>query len=347
LKSGAKIRHIGGAGAAATFGNVRHLLKACLLSCLLLPAFCASAQYTNLALEGGGIRGIAYTGAFEVLEARGITDSIRNIAGTSVGAVAGSLLAVGYSAQEIKELMASLHIQTFNDGRWFFIGGQHRMRKLYGWYRGDALEAWIEDCLALKTGARHLTFRQLHSLALSNRRFKDLFLAASNLSRQRLVVFSWQTFPEMEVATAVRASMSVPLYFEAVCLDSLGRKTAGGDVYVDGGLVMNYPLGLFDSGSVNIHTLGLKLERPEQIEWFKKDIGIAPYEIQNFRSYVAALYNLTIETLNRKTPMSDEFFRTIYISTEGIHPRVRKMSRAQKEILYRSGQKAAQQFFSR
>lgn len=287
----------------------------------------ASAQYTNLALEGGGIRGIAYAGAFAVLEARGIADSISNIAGTSAGAVAGSLLSVGYSAQEIKKLMAGMRVQHFNDGRWFFIGGQHRMRKHFGWYRGDALEAWIESCLVRKSGIAHLTFRQLHDLALHSHRFKDLYVTASNLSRQQLAVFSWLSFPEMEVATAVRASMSVPLYFEALRLDSLGHKSPAGDVYVDGGLVMNYPLALFDSSSVNLHTLGLKLERPEQIEWFRKDTGIAPFAITGFRIYIAALYNLTIETLNRKMPMADELPRTIYISTEGIHPKVRKVTR--------------------
>src|SRR3954468_3719062 len=74
--------------------------------------------YRNLVLEGGGIRGIAYTGAFEVLEQHHLLDSVRNIAGTSVGAVAGSLLCAGYSAKEIKELMYGLHVQTFNDGQW-------------------------------------------------------------------------------------------------------------------------------------------------------------------------------------------------------------------------------------
>src|SRR4051812_30573018 len=108
--------------------------------CLVLLPFVAgyhlNAQpYKNLVLEGGGIRGIAYTGAFEVLEQHHMLDSVRNIAGTSVGAVAGSLLSAGYKAQEIKELMSGLRVQTFNDGQWFFVGGQQRMRQQYGWYR--------------------------------------------------------------------------------------------------------------------------------------------------------------------------------------------------------------------
>lgn len=327
-------------------------LRLCCLHLLLL-AFSAKCEagaqtYKNLVLEGGGIRGIAYAGAFEVLEQYHMLDSIRNVAGTSVGAVAGSLLSAGYTAREIKELMSGLRIQTFNDGQWFFMGGQQRMRKQYGWYRGDKLEGWIEHCFAAKTGKEHLTFRQLHNLAFSNPRYKDLYVTASNLSRQRLTVFSWESFPDMEVATAVRASMSVPLYFRAVCLDSLGRKTSPpkGDVYVDGGLVMNYPLGLFDSSGPNAQTLGLKLERPEQMAHFKQGTEIAPFEISNFKSYMGALYNLTIETLNRKAPMEDEQRRTIYISTAGINPKVRRITKAQKDVLYRSGKEAAERYLN-
>ena len=321
-------------------------LVALLLGILCLITKPATGQrYTNLALEGGGIRGIAYVGAFEELERRHLLDSIHNVAGTSVGAVAGCLLSVGYSAEEIRGLMFSLKVQHFNDGHWFFLGGQWRMRRQYGWYLGDAMERWIEAQIAAKTGVRRLSFGQLHRLAVGDHHYKDLFVTASNLSAQKLCVFSWKEFPDMEIAVAVRASMSVPLYFRALRLDSSGKKDPSGDVYVDGGVVMNYPLALFDSGGINPHTLGLKLERPEQIPYYDQSTAIAPYTIRNFRGYVGALYNLTIETLARKTPMEEERFRTIYISTAGMNPRVRKITTAQKSVLYQSGRTAARDFF--
>jgi NTE family protein len=223
------------------------------------------------------------------------------------------------------------------------------MRKQYGWYRGEVLERWINERIAIKTGQPHLTLMQLHQLAISNRAYKDLYITASNLSAQRLVVFNWHNFPDMEVATAVRASMSIPLYYKAVRLDSAGKKTDSktADVFIDGGLTMNYPLTVFDSAGVNPHTLGLKLERPEQIDYYNKDKAIAPYPISNFRSYVGALYNLTIETLSRKNSMEEEAFRTIYISTAGVNPKVKKVSRKQKELLYESGLRAAKRFFAK
>jgi NTE family protein len=298
-------------------------------------------------LEGGGIRGIAYVGALEELERRHVLDSIQNISGTSVGAMAGCLIAVGYKAAEVKELLYSLRVQSFNDGYWFFLGGQWRMRHLYGWYNGDVLEHWIDKLVAAKTGKTGLTLLELHELTLNNSIYKDLYVTASNLSKQRLVIFDWKHFPDMELATAVRASMSIPLYYKAMRLDSNGRKSESktADVFVDGGLTMNYPLTVFDNGSPNPQTLGLKLERPEQIDYYSKDKAIAPYHISNFRSYVGALYNLTIETLARKGSMEDEAFRTIYISTAGVNPKVKRVSKKQKDLLCQSGLEAAQRFF--
>ncbi|MEO6833831.1 MAG: patatin-like phospholipase family protein [Chitinophagaceae bacterium] len=324
------------------------MLKTLMLACcpLFFVAQSNAQRYKNLALEGGGIRGIAYAGAMEILDKKHITDSLRNIAGTSVGAIAGALVCVGYNAAEIKSILYQLKIQDFNDGEWFFLGGQRRMRKQLGWYKGDVLERWIEKHLEEKTGKNQLTFEQLHLLTLTKAHYKDLYVTATNLSRQRLQIFSWKTTPNMLVSVAVRTSMSIPLYFRAMKLDSLGKKSKSGDVYADGGILMNYPIGIFDSGKANWETLGLKLERPEQVDSFNNSNRvIAPYQINSLRSYIGAFYNLVIETLNRKTSMQEEAIRSIYISTAGIEPRVRKLRKADKDILVESGRRAAENFF--
>ena len=56
-------------------------------------------------LEGGGIRGIAYGGALQELEARGVLARLERVGGTSAGAIQAVLLAVGYSAQEIIDVL--------------------------------------------------------------------------------------------------------------------------------------------------------------------------------------------------------------------------------------------------
>jgi len=57
----------------------------------------------NLVLGGGGIKGLAYVGVFEEAEKRGY--EFANIAGVSAGALAGSYIAAGYTAQELLDIM--------------------------------------------------------------------------------------------------------------------------------------------------------------------------------------------------------------------------------------------------
>ena len=76
--------------------------------------------------------------------------------------------------------------------------------------------------------------------------------ARASITRNSLS-FRMETYPEMKIKDAVRISMSVPLYFEAVFIDSAGQvlnnKNLSGhfDVMVDGGPTGNFPISIFDS----------------------------------------------------------------------------------------------------
>ncbi|VFS56685.1 Patatin-like phospholipase [Leminorella grimontii] len=58
--------------------------------------------FENLVFEGGGVKGIAYVGALEVLEEEGILDNVKNVAGSSVGAIAAVLVGLGYKNARLK-----------------------------------------------------------------------------------------------------------------------------------------------------------------------------------------------------------------------------------------------------
>lgn len=334
------------------------MLSRCILLCLLalsLRGTAGAQPYENLVLEGGGIRGIAYAGALQVLEERGQTAGIRRVAGTSVGGIVGTLFALGYTPGEMQAILDDLQINTFNDGRWIFFGGQSRLRKRYGWYRGDRLEAWIGKQIAARTGSENTTFGELRTLAAKDKRFRELYLTATDLRGQRAVVFCADSFPHMALRTAVRATVSIPVYFTAVLLDGQGRRyptpksCPDCGVFVDGGVLMNYPISLFDSSGnngliSNPRTLGLKLEREAQMALNAADGSIAPYPINGIAGYVGALYNICMEGLNRNVPFGAEQFRTVYINTSDINPRVRRISPAQKRRLFDNGVAGARKF---
>ena len=308
-------------------------------------------SYKNLAFEGGGTRGIAYVGAISVLESKHIMENIRSVCGTSVGAIVASMVATGYTANEMEIVLNDLKVQTFNDGQWIFIGGQYRIRKQYGWYKGNMLENWMGKIIRKKSGNDNMSFLDLHELSLKDGHYKDLYVTATNLSDQKTEVFSWKTYPNMHIKTAVRASMSIPLYYRAVFIDSMGREVRQKSnvkykVFVDGGIMENYPLDIFDSSGVNMETLGLKLERPSQIVCYNNgESCIAGFDINNFKDYISAFYNIVIERLNRHISYENEKSRTIYISTGGISPKVRRLSKKDKNVLYENGRNAASNFF--
>lgn len=334
---------------------------------LLLPLTGLSQSkyaYTNLVLEGGGVRGLAYAGVFSVLEEKNILQHIEKVGGSSAGAIAGFMISMGYSAAEIDSMMQQLPVQQFNDGKGGLWGKYKRVKNDFGIYEGKKFESWLQRLAKIKTGNPNISFAELHALRLSGKKFKDLYCTGTNLSRQQLEVFSYEHTPDMPVALAVRISGGVPLYFEPVALDNDLRKIKKGDTasfinyYVDGGMLCNYPISIFDSceenknpllcNSVrfNPQTIGIKLERPEQIDSLQKNnITIPPYDVNNFNEYLAAFSNLMIETLNRKYPnLENERGRTIYVSYGKIGSKVRRMKPEEKKLLFDNGVTAARIF---
>lgn len=204
--------------------------------------------------SGGGIKGFALLGALEVLEERGFT--FRRLAGTSAGAVISALVAAGYSSKEIIDLMKKMDMKIFLDRRKTLLPFQMaKWLLLYfrmGIYRGDLLEDWLGKKLALK-GV--YTFKDLPP--------ESLRVIASDLSSGRLLVLPddldkygvpKETFP---VARAIRMSCAIPYFFEPVKLRSL----SGINIVVDGGLLSNFPIWLFqkDGQKPKRPVLGVKL----------------------------------------------------------------------------------------
>lgn len=340
-----------------------------LILILLFPGFCFSQKtydYKNLVLEGGGVRGLAYAGVFSVLEQKGIIQQVEKVGGSSAGSIAGMLLCIGYNAAEIDSLMMELPLQKFKDGYGGLVGKHKRLKTDFGIFKGDAFEKWLQHLVAHKTGNRHLTFAQLHQLRLKNNLYKDLYCTGTNLSKQQLEIFSFETTPEMPLALAVRISGGVPLYFKPVALNNQLRRIKRSDpvsfvnYYVDGGMLSNYPISMFDTCEssetnplfcdkvkFNRQTIGIKLERQQQIDSLNQNnIRIPAYDINKLSEYLAAFSNLLMETLSRKYPgLENEKGRTIHVSQGNISPIIKKTKQQDKLLLYENGMNAANTFF--
>jgi NTE family protein len=310
----------------------------------------------NLVFEGAGLRGIAYCGAIKELESRKLIAGIEKVGGTSAGAVTALCISLGYTSDEIAQLLYATNFKKFNDGRFFFAGGINRMKKYFGWYRGEKLYRWLEKIISDKTGNENITFEELYAKG-----YKDLYVTATVLNKQKLLILSRYNYPRMKVKDAVKVSMSIPLYFEAPFIDSSGKlirrpiNTQGLDIMVDGGLTGNFPIHIFDSTFIrnsrreytaNMSTLGFRIDNERQIESDKKDRELVNMPVNNLKEYTAAFYNMMIENLNRQSLSTDDWKRTVSISDAEIAPRIRKLSKAEITELITNGNIATKEYFS-
>lgn len=321
-------------------------------------AFTQNNTYENLVFEGAGIRGIAYSGVLSELEEHKILDDIVKVGGTSAGAITALMVSLGYTSSELLEIISDTKFQKFNDGEYMFIGGFSRMNSKYGWYKGDAFTEWLETIISDKTGHPEITFMELKTKG-----FKQLFVTGTCMNKQKLIVFSADTYPEMKVKDAVRISMSIPLYFEAVFIDSQGKVydendiSKNLDVVVDGGIIGNFPIFMFDTIRLdslnnqvripNYKTLGIRIDSDLQIKNDSLSKELVPLPIENMNDYLVAFYVLILENLNRISLIPEDWERTISVSSVGISPRIKKLSKEQKELLIKSGEKSTQVFLSK
>ncbi|MFN0276291.1 MAG: patatin-like phospholipase family protein [Chitinophagales bacterium] len=196
----------------------------------------------NLVLKGGGVKGIAYVGALHELEKVGMLGGIERVAGTSVGSLVAGMVCAGYNADEIEKLMFNMKFEKFKSGF-----NPFRLFTHYGLYSGNYILRFIHDFMnaspmKLQPGA---TFYQMQKAGC-----KNLYVFSCNLHKHIVEEFSVDTTPHAVVADAIRASMSIPIFFKAW---QFPNGIPNKDIYVDGGIVYNYPLTFFDGSRFNTY----------------------------------------------------------------------------------------------
>jgi NTE family protein len=258
------------------------------------------------------------------------------------------MVSLGYSSQEIYKIIPETKFEKFNDGEYIFVGGIARLNKNYGWYKGGEFNKWLEKIIKNKTNNADITFEEM-----AIKGFKNLCVTATCMNKQKLIVFSAQTYPKMKIKDAVRISMSIPLYFEAVFIDSLGQvynkpeNHKNLDIVVDGGIIGNFPIFMFDSTYTdlqnnkkripNYKTIGVRIDTDQQIINDSLNKELVPVEIKKLEHFMEAFYNIVLENLNRNQLIPEDWERTISISSAGISPKIKRLSVSQKEKLVASG----------
>ena len=316
----------------------------------------AREKCVDLVFEGGGVKGIGLVGALAVLEEQGFVP--QNLAGTSAGSIVATLLAAGYSAAELHDVILGLDFRLFEDRRWEdkvpLVGTPLSILKDQGIFEGDAFYVWMSGLLAAK-GKR--TFRDLvHPDFADEERYRyRVNVIASDLTAHRLLVLpqdarAYGIDPDdLDVALAVRMSMSIPFFFEPVRL--VDPLTGAEHLIADGGVLSNFPVWIFDSnGEPAWPTFGMLLVEPDP----KAPLGSRIPEYQPSKrwiggtiGYAKSLIQTMLEAHDRLYVAKADFARTIPVETLGVGTTEFDLSNERAEALYRSGRDAATAFLAR
>lgn len=325
----------------------------------------------NLVFEGGGVLGIAYLGVLDFLFQYGILQQVNRVAGTSAGAITACITSFNLPFPELKQITDSLDYRKipekgehpdlksipdaikkelekiFGD-----IDAIYRLITDYGWFSSQYFYHWMQEQIAYQFDKSKklppYTFSDFKNPGIhkGNRSFLDLYVIGTDISNKVSRVFSYETTPNMEVAEAVRISMSIPLFFEAIKINSdemINHPLP--IIFSDGGVMRNYPINIFDLKNlqdqfwhgVNAQTLGAR---------FKSDVKYT--EITSFLGFITNLILSFLQVqqdVYRNNPLDAARSIEIYTNDISIVDFNITANDPTYHFLYRQGYMAANHFF--
>lgn len=309
-------------------------------------------KFADAVFEGGGVKGIGLVGALKTFEDNGY--QWKNISGTSAGSIVASLVAVGYCAEEIKNLMLQLDYKKLSDKNRFSIPVfSNSLNLLFkkGIFKGDYLKEWIDKVLSNKHKSKNgkkVTFGDLvipneNGVLLNNNKYKrkyKLHIIATDISKGKMLILpediaEYGINPnELEVSLAIRMSISIPYFFQPVNLiDSNENKKS---LIVDGGVLSNYPVWIFDvNGTPRWPTIGFKLDGNKEIR---------EHKITNIFNFTSSIIETMLEAQDDIHIREMDYLRTVKINTLDIKTTDFNIPNKKIMDLYNSGETCAKEF---
>jgi len=285
--------------------------------------------------SGGGVKAYAFMGALKSIEENNL--QLERVAGTSAGAIVASFIAASYRTDEINQLLQELDLQQFLDppqitkmlpfSKWFFLYFQ------MGIYKGDKFEKWLHTKLAQK-GV--YTFNDLKPGYLK--------VVISDLTLGKLVVIPddlkrlYNIEPEnFLISKAIRMSAGFPYFFMPV---KLSGKSKEKNIVVDGGLLSNFPLWIFenDHGNSKRPILGIKLSSSTEKS--------GPKKINNAFDMFHALFSTMKLAHDARYVSKSKENHIVFIPIENIDTINMHITKETKESLINLGKESTDKFLA-
>lgn len=222
----------------------------------------------------------------------------------------------------------------------------------HGLFEGEEFRKWLEEKIKTKikkiTGEEieHLTFEELHQLKEKYKGIKDVFVIGSNLSKKKAETFSYRHTPKMIIADAVRISMAIPFFFKAhkkYIKKNNERVCESADLYVDGGVMQNYPISIFDNKRTkNMQTLGLRLIPTPSTKPINSSTDNS---LSGSSVYFTQLASLFLNIQERFYENDSE--RTVIINTRGISTTDFDLKNDDRDLLIFAGKEGVKNYMKK
>src|SRR6266567_982387 len=314
----------------------------------------------DLVLEGGGVKGTALVGAITALTENADPYTFHRIAGTSAGAIVASLLASGYDAAELGDVMNLLDFSKFEDESEVFkhlkqFGEGFGLLFHEGLFKGEFLQDWLTETLAAKNVRTWGDLKDVDpaSSLPADQQYR-LVVVVSDISRGRMLRLPWDYRPllgvdpdKQRVADAVRSSAGIPFFFRPFHMKADPTVTQGhGEILcTDGGMLSNFPVDIFDRNDgepPRWPTLGVKLSARQPIT--NADWTPDANALQLAKSLLA-----TMQSAHDQAHVDDKSTaaRTIFVDTSGYNATDFHLTADDKTKLFDSGRVAGQDFLAK
>ena len=209
-------------------------------------------MFVNLALEGGGIKGLAYVGALKCLEDHGL--NVLKVSGTSVGALFAGLIAAGFKAKEIAEEIEKIDFDTILKKNSFITA-----IKNLGVNNIEALEEEIDKILRKKNiytfGDLKYGNDYLLKVIVTSYKTREMYVMPNDFIKMNLDP------DKQKISKAIAMSCSLPGVYSVYKYKN--------KLFGDGGLVNNLPINVLDN---SLPIIALRLKDDKKIVSTSNDI---------------------------------------------------------------------------
>ena len=266
---------------------------------------------SHIVLSGGGLKGLAIIGFMKALQENNIKPT--GISGASIGAIVGTMMSIGYTDQELYEFIEFFKYDDVCD---FEISN---LIEEGGIETGNKITRLLQAMIKKKLDKYCITFEEHYE-----KTHIWLIINASCLNTQSCEYFSYKTHPKMYIHDALRMTMSLPLWFKPVHYN--------GSLYVDGGLLDNFPIKPFiDTCVPKNEIIGVKLQ--------KHNMDATHKEIDHTTlSYIGSLWSCIYNEINKQIMVKyKEEYNIFYIVDDAISAFTPDLTLEEKLKMYEYG----------